>query len=289
MSALRLTVIALVAMLLTAGTHAQPINLRPKFEKGDQVRYRMVLDSTSLIRMGADTDQQKQQMKQEIRFLLRVVEAPAEKDATVELVYEALKIKVTSPMGDGEFDSDKPRDQDAGNMLAPTLRPVVGTVLTLTVDPDGNIKSVTGGEGILNAGIAAQLGQASGVRQLFGGIITPKRAPGAVKVGESWENVDLIDSGMMGSFKMTTKHTLKSATASAAELTFAGRIEMGSEAPASGFKINSSKYDGQYTWDLTHGRLEQMKSAQSVKMEGDSGGMSLSMDSDATMTVTRIN
>jgi hypothetical protein len=278
-----------VSFALSPAARAQGIDLRPRFEMGQQTRFKMELAGNRQIKMGGENGDQKDTMNQEIRFLLRVVDAKPEAASTVELVYEGIKVRVNSPMANAEFDSDSARDKDAGNMLAPSLRPLVGTVLTLTIDPEGNITSVTGGEGILNSGMAEQFGQASGVKQLFGPIFTTRKSPGGVKVGQTWENEDKLDMGMIGAFKMTTKHTLRSAVADEASLTFTGKIEAASDAPADApLKIKDSTFEGQYAWDLRQGMLKSMQSSQKVKLEGSVGGQAVSMTSDATMKITRI-
>ncbi len=284
-------VASFLLLSLPDAAQAQKVDLRPRWEKGQQIRFRMELKSNNAVGMGEEAGSDQQQgVTQDIRLLFRVVDAKPESDATVELVYEKLKVSMTTPVGTFEFDTDQPKEKDAGNTLAPGFRALAGTVLTLTIDPDGNIKNVSGGEALSGAGLAGRLSQPGDLKDLIGPIMTPKRSPGVVSVGQSWENVDTIDSGFIGRFKLTTKHTVKSANANAAEVDVSGRFDKDSEAPSgSAFQIKAGKFDGRYTWDTAKGMLKKMDTTQSFKIEGAMGEQKISVSNDTTMKITRID
>jgi hypothetical protein len=273
---------------LLAAARAQQVDLTPKFVKGQETKFTMETSSTSSTAVGKNAAE-KNTMKMEVRFALKVKDSNPETGSTVDLVYERVKVATTLGTGIEEFDSDKPASQDAASELAPLMRPLVGMTLTLTVDPAGNITKVTGGEALAPLSPAANLGQATGVKQLIGPLFSPKNSPGKVSVGETWENVDKLDTGMMGAFKMVTKHTLKSATGGDARVSFTGTIEPASESPApAGIEIKNSRYDGEYVWDLERGMLRTMASKMSLRFEGDLAGETVSATSEGETKVTRL-
>jgi hypothetical protein len=279
----------LVGLLgLLAAARAQQVDLSPKFVKGQETKFTMETSSTSSTGVGKNAAETNT-MKMEVRFALKVKEADPEAGSTVDLVYERVKVATTLGTGIEEFDSDKPASADGSSELAPLMRPLVGMTLTLTLDPAGNITKVTGGEGLMPFSPAANLGQAAGVKQLIGPVFSPKKSPGKVSVGETWENVDKLDTGMMGAFKMVTKHTLKSAAGGDARVSFTGTIEPASESPGvGGIEIKNSRYDGEYVWDLEAGMLRTMTSKMSLRFEGDVGGEAVSATSEGETKVTRL-
>ena len=283
----RLTVLAAFAVLLP-GARAQQVDLAPRFEKGQETKFQMETSSTSTTSVGKEAAEANT-MKMEVRFALKVKDANPETGSTVDLVYERVKIATTLGTGIVEFDSEKPASQDTGSELAPLVRPLVGMTLTLTIDPAGNITRVTGGEALAPLSPAAGLGQSTGVKQLIGPIFSPKKSPGKVAVGQTWENVDQLDTGMMGAFKMVTKHTLKSAAGGDARVAFSGTIEPASEAPGlGGIEIKNSRYDGDYVWDVELGMLRTMTSKMSLRFEGDVAGEAVSATTEGETKVTRL-
>ncbi len=298
-------ILALVAQVLVSAAEASAqtkVNLRPKWEKGAMHRFRMDLASTNSLSLtgdGAPAGEGVEQhvLNQDVRFTLKVVDAPPEADATVELTYESFKVSMDSPMGKGEFDSTKgggkggAKPKDGGEVLdggsiTDLYKPLVGTKLTLVIDPEGNIKSVRGGETLTRAEMTAPLTQQGEMARLFGPIFSPTKGGGLVSVGESWENVDLIDSGLIGRFKMTTKHTVRSATQHEAVVAIDGRIETDSEAAPGAYAVRDGTYAGTYAWGLPEGMLRRMETSKSFRIEAG-GDDPVSIASRVTMKVTR--
>lgn len=296
-TAAALLALAAIAAPLAAPAHAaalpahhasaQPalVDLRPRFEKGQEHRFVMELDSTTdLTARGAGAESGKQSMKQEFGLLFRVVDATPEAGATAEVVFETIKATIDSPLGKETFDSTKPAAQDGQSMLAPVLRQAVGTKLTLTFDADGNITSVTGGEGLA---LAASLGQGAGPKDLLGGIFTVKKGGGRARVGETWTNEDTIATSPAGGLKMVTEHTLKSAARGEAVVAFRGRVEPATEGDAGPVKVTDAHHEGRYVWDTRDGMLRSLDSQMSVTMDVAAPGMDAATTSRTTMRVRR--
>ena len=111
------------ALVFIAGTaaKAQEVDLRPKFERSAQSRLVMTTKSKNTITpKGQDADKSEQISDQEITFLERVVSTDPEKGATVELVYERIKVKIQSDaLGDFEFDSAGSSKKDPSGTPSP--------------------------------------------------------------------------------------------------------------------------------------------------------------------------
>lgn len=298
------------------------IDLRPKFEKGRESRFKLDLTSTTTqtpvtgkqqpaapAHPAAPTSRpnQKQPPRRspttnpddadplgkapapgqdgpskthfEMDLKLKVTDAKVEEGATVDLVIEHFKVSITGGMLDTEFDSSKPpKSDDIAGML---FQSIAGSTMTLKVDANGNITSVTGGDalaalGQLSGGSAPSPGTGAASAssgQLFSSLFSMNKVSGKAAVGESWENTDTVDSPLLGQFKMITRHTLTSVHGHDANVDLHGRIEPGSEAPGQQpFTIKGSRHDGRYVWDTASGMLSQMQSQLTTELQGKFGG-----------------
>ncbi|MGH7131574.1 MAG: DUF6263 family protein [Phycisphaerales bacterium] len=285
---------------------AQLVDLRPKFEKGQRVGYVMKIRNNGEIGgvPGGDGKPTKTSTEQEIGFVMKVVDADREKGATVEMVYETIKFKGTTGLGEVDFDSTKPaktpaRKPDAiDELIGPeaidkALRGMVGTTLTLTIDPSGKITSVKGGEKL---GAGDLIGQLTGVAPdpkslggLFGPITSRGGNGGQAKVGEKWSYTDTTDIGPLGSIKMTTEHQLRGVHGNLADVFFTGRIEPQSDGngAASPLQLKDTVYKGQYVWDTKMGWLDKMTSEQRVTIDGKSQGLPGTSKMETAVTVER--
>lgn len=264
-------------------------------------------------------------MKQEIGLLLRVKDADPESGATLELVYESLKLDLQTADMEFQFDSTKkpgkstpkqggdpaslmPTDQD---LVEAMLRPMVGTAITLQVDADGNITSAAGGSPLSMTGMLGAVSDMSGGSGLtgalpaggggdvLGSIFTAARGRGSARVGESWTTTDKLEGTGIGSFTMTNKTTLKSFSNGIADLAFEGRIAPGSSEAAPGLlggtaQVKESDFTGRAGWDTERGMLKSMSSEQRTVMDasvpdGEGGQREVSLTSRTRTTVKRID
>lgn len=176
-----------------------PVDLRPKFRPGTEVRYAFQQRSASVFTPTDDPKaKQDQKMDQSIGLLMRVTEA-SDQGATLQIVYESVRIKLVTPDDKGEFDSTRPEspkpapgqtgkppapgkssppappvpdrafpaipglpdDMSLDSMLKMIAGPSVGTIITVKTDASGQITSVSGGES-LGGGALAGLGGLGG-------------------------------------------------------------------------------------------------------------------------------
>src|SRR5262249_28987918 len=129
--------------------------------------------------------------KVELGLKIKPVEVSAENGATVELSIETVKAQIKSQDTTIDFDSTKPaKGDDVASML---FQSIAGSKMTMKVDREGNITSVTGGEQLAALGqLAGGGGGKSG--DLFSSIFSVGKASGKAAIGESWENDDRIES-----------------------------------------------------------------------------------------------
>lgn len=253
-----------LAFVVSPAFAQNKVNLRPKFEKGQETRLKM--DISNVMSMGGQGPMAgtEQKLKQEIGLVLKVKDSDPEKGATVELVYESLKFKAEAAGNVMEFDSAQPVQKDEESMLAPMMRPIIGATLTLLIDPQGNITSITGGENLVNQ-LTSEFLNASQVKSRFGTIISPKHGDGLASVGEAWTNEDTLESPM-GKIITTTTHTLESAEGNSAKVSFKGTSAPDPTASAQ-IKLKSSLSSGTYVWDTAAGMLQEMTFDQDVSLE----------------------
>lgn len=296
------------------------VDLRPKWEKGAITRYTLEMSNTNTIvdptppnapTPSPDPKTKKatkatieSKMKQTIGLKLRVVEVGGKGGkngdgegvggATVELVYESVKIALESGDMKMEYDSaaggaagaakSKPAKKSDGlddqDLLKPIFDKIVGTTMTLVFDENGEITEVRGGEqlnmlgsmsGVANPGGGGAFDPKS-MGSLFGPIGGSKGGMGQRKVGETWTNTDALNVGPLGEFVMKTRHTLRSHSGGKAEVQIDGKAEAKSEGDAAmspdRTKLKNSLYKGKYVWDTKKGQLQSMELEQSVEIGG---------------------
>jgi len=156
----------------------------------------------------------------------------------------------------------------------------------MRVDRSGNITSITGGDAFTSLG--QFVGGSGRAGDLFGPLMSIRHGNGMVAVGESWEDVDRIDNSMLGRFKMSTRHTLRSVSGRDAQLDMVGKIELDTESGSdSSFQVKESSYSGRYSWDLDLGLLRQLDSTMRLQIDSKGAGTPASTRSETVMKVTR--
>lgn len=324
-------VLAGVLSVAAAGeSRGQEVDLRPKFEQGQVVRYK--LEQNSSTKSVADRDKTKNmssQMDQTIWIAMRTMQVDEAGVATVVVSYERVSMSIDSDDFKGSYDTAQPAatmpstpptspsspriksppnpttpsrpapttknpdERENAEMLAMVLRPMLEAKLTLKIDAAGNVISATGGSEMspmssLGLDAAKGLSSKSGAG-LLGPIFTAKKPSGRARIGESWTNEDTLDASALGSMKMRTTHTLRSASGGVANIDVAGLIDKTSESVSGPVQIKDSSFSGRYRWDTTKGQLETMDINQSVGMETAIEGLMLSSTQNARTRLTRLS
>ncbi|MCC6228324.1 MAG: hypothetical protein IT432_03760 [Phycisphaerales bacterium] len=314
-----------VCVATTALSHAQEVDLRPKFEQGQVARYSLEQNSTS--KTTADRDKTKNtatQMDQTIWISMRTMQVDESGVATVEVTYERVSLSIDSDDFKGSYDTARPAattpspsspatrspatpttpsrpapppkqnpdERENAEMLALVVRPMLDSKLTLKIDPAGNIISATGGAELSPSALIGVDGLKSLPSRsnagLLGPIFTAKKSSGRARIGESWTNEDTLDASALGSMKMRTTHTLRSASGGVANIDVAGLIDKTSESTSGPVQIKDSSFAGRYKWDTAKGQLDSMDISQSVSMDVSIEGLLLSSTQKARTRLTRL-
>jgi hypothetical protein len=242
---------------------------------------------------------------QELGLVFKVKEV-SDEDTVVELTFSRVRFTKKTDEGTEEFDSNQPPSKDKGSELAPSLRALSGTSFTLHLDKDGNVSRIDGGDALMSldafgtspsslpGGLptpsATPGGGGGGFKEALGSIFSIKKGSGLVSVGEEWSNSDKLDTGLLGGFKITDKHKVKSYNGSEATVSVQGFIEPDSAGgnPLSIVKISDASFVGDYIWSTRQGMLRRMNMHQHVVL--DTGGSSgITLTSDMKSVVTRTN
>jgi len=143
------TITAVVTAALIAGltgiASAQSVTLRYKWTKGEEVRYRVTQQTTATVsglpsglgNMNVDTT-----MAQVVRSVVKDVAADG--TATMEQVYESVRMDLNSPLARISVDSaNKDAAADANPMNA-ALGAMLGESFVIVVSPTGVVQKVEG-------------------------------------------------------------------------------------------------------------------------------------------------
>lgn len=268
---------------------AAKVNLRPVWKKGQEVRFRVQLDSSLSDSAAQD---QNQSTRQDIGILLRCNDVNPEAGPSLELVYESLRITGKSPVGNINFDSTKPAKPD--DPFDAILRSIVGLTLPVAMDKDGNITSVGGAESGLGGALAGQFSGADTIKGLFGPIFSTKKTSGEAAVGESWTNDDTIQ-GSAGAMRLVTTNTLESHANGKAVISMKGKVTLAPSSGGSGggaapqASIRNSDISGRAVWDTEAGMLSSIDSRQRIEVQTQADGKTSTSMQDMTLKVTRLS
>ncbi len=295
-------------------------DLSTRVKPGDQHRYSILINSAmNLSAPDIPGFEQRQQVMQEVDFVMTVKEQDPAEGTVLELTYERLKFAIDSANLQGSFDSAAPapeakEGEEGGeadeSAAAAALRPVVGTVLTVRVDPRGRVTEVAGGDALAGLDFWGQVARQFAEREIVASFIEPimstRRDGGEAEVGETWTHIDTLDESPLGAFRIITNHTLDAVEGDEAAVTLSGKIETippaGEEPAADGddpaaepeepaappaFEIKESTNSGRYVWDTAAGVLKSLTQDQSVIMNTSMQGMKVSIDNKTSMQLAR--
>lgn len=243
------------------------VDLAAQLTAGDEQSYTFRTETKQSMAVGAAPPQMQ---GSEVESLLRtrVREVDAEGVATVQFVYERMKVNVGSPNGNFEFDSEWPIARDAGNPIAPAVRHLVGKSIVARIDAEGQLLDMqpidTTGADPNVARMMADLVNPESFRQLVVLLYGLKSDPSTAGVGETWSSQNALPSGM-GSMEITREFTLESVIAGKAYVNIGGGIELvvdpslPKQPGAEFLEWKGGTVDGRVVWDSRNGRLDKVE------------------------------
>ena len=208
-------------------------------EKGKKYEYQ-----TELIQLSKNTamgQEMASEMEMSMKYLMEIAEKTPQ-ETKAQFTYQDISYIITSPMMKMGYDSKNPIENpsDMDKMLGKMFGTLIGKPFTLTITPDGSVKSVTGMDAIAenmtqsvaaNGQMAAQMSGA--IKQQFGENAIKgsfeqslKIYPAnAVKAGDSWVVENTLDISNMNT-KTKTKYTLKGIKNNMADIVVESTLEM---------------------------------------------------------------
>jgi hypothetical protein len=276
------------------------VDLRPKWKKGDEHTFLISLRAKTVQQGAKDDADPERTSNQDLTLRLKVVDT-SDTGSTLEIVYEAIKLEARSPELEISFDSSKPAATNDPLQTDSILRPLVGLKLTVQTDKAGRISSVqaSGGGGGANSPLASGFTSADAVKQMFGPITTMKAGDGFASVGEAWTNDSSMGGvGGLGTMRITTTNTLRSAVGSTAKIAIEGKATLEGSL-ALPISIKDSAISGSADWNTDKGVLDSMTLTQRIVAESSlivpddvmnadlSPGAKQTIVNQVTMTVRR--
>lgn len=299
-----------------AGGKGGLVDLRPKFQVGRAWTLKLTnaAENTTVMPSGSGLpgdptkpgaeDASVSKVDQDFVLVFRPTAVSPEGDATVEVVFQSIAMRIESDAMTDSFDSTKPakpaakptgdplKDLAATPMLEQTLRPLVGDTLTLTVDPHGNVTKVEGGDkfAALFSGPGGMPGGSGSAKGLFGSIFTTSKTRPKARVGDRWSTQDVLDLSMAGTITLNTDYSLKSARAGRATIGVDGKMQSASRNPTPGmpFVIKECSHSGECEWNTDDGFVQSMDSTQKLSIDMSVGGMAGRANSVQKTKVRRI-
>lgn len=269
-----------------AGPGAKLIDLRPKFETGQEIRYEMRTETTTAFEADAGRDldlQTTRKIQQQLDLRFKVLETDPEVGTKVEVIVERVTARIATDNGNITYDSAKPPKGEANRaegMAFSALGKMVGSSVLITIEPSGRIASISAPSTLDGAGSfeAVALGgsgrltsTAGGIGLPFGEMLSMGHPTGLVKPREEWTNTDKLGGVEMN---MITTHKMRTASGNSAKVAIEGKIEhpsQGGEAGGAGARtasmIKGFVFDGDYDWDTAKGQLNKMDVRTEFKLE----------------------
>jgi hypothetical protein len=304
-----LAVLAAFCWLASVVQAADPVLLKYKFAKGDQLIYKSTEESKqtqSFMGNKADTV-----TKQEIVTLRTAADIDSKGTANLKTKAERRKVTVKGPGGDFAFDS-KSTERDTtsaiGSAATPLLERMTGSEYEVSVSPHGSVVDVKG-----LSEMVADLVKDNPIAQQFGGAATKAGAmlseqpsfailsEKPVSIGDQWEQPFEVEMEKFGKIKgkvvymyeaddkVGERNTVRIGTTT--EMT----LELNFE--ATGAKVSGTltaqNATGTFQFDPLAGRVLSAKrnSTVSGQLSVEVGGMTIPIDTttEENLTIVLLN
>jgi hypothetical protein len=257
----------------------------------------MVQDMT-ITAEGGPLGQVESKMNQQLNMTWDVQEVNDQGDAVVKQKLDHVKMKMTTPGGAFEYDSES-EEAPAGlaAMIAPMYEAMTKGAFIVTMTNRGEIKDVKIPEEMLTAlknlpGAAAMgdMATAEGFKNLIsqGALVLPEKAP---QEGESWSNKVEMKNAMVGKQIVESTYRFEGTKEIDGETYAVIRPELKMEfadspQPNMQLKVSEQSSGGEVLFNVEEGRLHSSKLTQDVTLEITAGGQPMKQKIKQEVDVT---
>jgi hypothetical protein len=306
-----------VALAASATQASAQTALQYRWTQGDVLLYRTVLKTTTSV-SGGPAGPVEQALTQTQTVKLLVAAVGPDGSATLRQTIESVSIDISGPMGKMAYDSAKPPpadDEDPRSAtLAKTFGAMVGEAISVTIAPNGAVRSIAGTAKIIDklmkglpmdpfaAGLAqnikAMLSDDALRTSLEQSFARMPEQP--VKPGDTWTSEQTLGVDVIGRITGTSTFTLKAieGTGDAAVARVGVALAIQQEGtPGTGasvtVKLGPSKGEGELLFNIAKGRVERnsMRTVMpsTITMRGREGGpATVQNTTTTTMTMERV-
>jgi hypothetical protein len=289
--------LALAALAMLAdGARAQEA-LRWKFAPGQKLDYNIV-QNMIMTGEGGPLGQMQSKMRQEMDMTWDVQQVNDQGDAVIGQKFDQLKMKMTVPGGEFEYDS-KSQEAPAGlaAMVAPMYKAMTEKEFMITMSDRGEVKDVTIPQEVVtalkNSPMAAAMGDlatSEGFKKMItqGALVLPDQPP---KPGDTWTTTLEMNNPMAGKQTVDTTYTYEG-TRDIDGVTYAvirPQIKMtfgDNPQPGVSMKIGEQSSEGEMLFNLQDGRLHSSTLKQSMSLDITAGGQAMKQKIEQQMDVT---
>jgi hypothetical protein len=296
----------------------QDITLQYHWTKGEEVRQRVVFQSTSTV-SGLPDNVAAAEVDTRLSQVVRTVVDDVAPDGTATLrsVFESIRWETKTPRETMVFDTESsdPANASAPAALKDMLTALVGQTLVVVMAPSGQVQKVDGMSRIIEkatqgansdpstAPLVETLRSNFGDDQLRnvltrGSIAFPDRP---LRLGDTWDGSATMTNPVVGAQTTTTVFTLKDVDNSSGSrvATIATRVTtQNTGEPKTGvaglkMRVTDSSGEGEMIFDVTNGRLlrstTRMTALTDMSMNGPGGNvMNLQTKSTSTMSIEQL-
>ncbi|MHC4472958.1 MAG: DUF6263 family protein [Planctomycetota bacterium] len=285
-----------------AKTPSKP-SFKYRFDPGTTVRFR----TTTEMEMGGMMAMKQNQVQEQT---WTAKEPDEEGNSVLEITYDVVKFHMEHPMmGNVDYDSSTADPNDEPNPLAAGAAAFVGEKVTLTVSPDGEVKSVSG----FNA-IVEKMIKDNPMGEMMKGMLSDETMKSQMQgfmgklpnkdmgVGDEWKDEITTQGPMMGTITMNITNKVKSidevdgvtigVIESSAVIDMSSLKLPGGDDPddpmaamLSQIKISEGKLTGEMKFDMTNGQIVMNRAVTTMTMEM----MGQQSDVKTVMTTERID
>lgn len=283
-----------VALVGVAPARAQT-TLRYQFKEGDKLPY--VMEQKMDMKMNAMGQDIEMKMTQVIDLTWNVGAVDKDGKAKVAQRFERIRFNMDGPTGKVEFDSKDGKEPEGpvGRIIGPMFQAMVGSEISMTMDPQGRFSDVRLSEKLTEAFKKLPAGAAmgdmfseEGLKRMVGqGSLVLRDKP--VVKGDTWDQ-KLEMKMPFGKMRVDTAYTYEGpAERSGRKLEKVGlKPKLTIEADAAGalqMKVKDQEADGAVFFDNAAGRLVETKLTQNMTMEISVGGQNLAQKIKQTVSM----